>query len=478
MKNFTISLLAFHLYSTFLETSEKNDESAKILWENLAQLGENSLPFTKLKNLRHQLICYDEYGKYNSHLASHQNGLWMSKSHQAIDLGEIEIENLQIAGNLQPFRLNDTYVADLTLTPKLPAEKPDISQLKQLPIKSLLPSSIQASLGETLLIYGEIDPDLNPQQIANESVENLFASAQIKPTLVNQGELFKSLLFEYEATELNTTNNSSNTIQILVLCNNSEADTLELTGKAYEWILQLLCCRHKINFVYQESRDRYPQARKSYDKLETQMENFSTKIADPQTRLESLKQILAKMPEEHLYYSRYLRDLKAHQTALETNTTNYKIALEKIENIGNIPQYWQDFLNKTCSLWHRQIETDINYLSPGQNLFEQMVNTIRATIEIDQAESDRNLQTIREKERRQKEESDRRLERTIQVIGVGLGTGGIIASSTGHIDVPISFKPTWQLNTIHPVILTLILSISATLLAGIITWYLTKPKNK
>ncbi|NET25371.1 hypothetical protein [Okeania sp. SIO1I7] len=220
-----------------------------------------------------------------------------------------------------------------------------------------------------------------------------------------------------------------------------------------------MCSRQKINFIYQKARNLYPQARKSYSKLETQMENFSQVTKDPKTRLESLKQILEKIPEEYLYYSRYLRDLKAHKTVIETNTTNYQICLKKIENISNIPQYWQEFLNKTCPLWHRQIETDINYLSPGKNLFEQMVNTIRGMAEIDQAES------------------DRRLERTIQIIGVGLGTGAIIASSSGHIDVPLTLKPTGKLDTIHPVILTLILSILATLLAGIITWYFTNTKK-
>ncbi len=459
MKNFTISLLAFHLHSTFLESSEKKNEEGKLLWENLAQLGENSLPFLELKYLRHQLTCYDQNGNYNSAFESQENTWWMSKSKQAIDLGVIEIENLKIAGNLQPFILNDTYAADLTLIPKLSEEKLDISQLKQFPIKSLLPSSIQPSLGETFLIYGEIDPEVNPQEIANECVENLLESAQIKPVFINQGELFKSSLFEYEATEF-TAKNQTKKIKILVLLNNSQAETLELAKKSYEWILQLLCCRHKINFIYKESRNLYPKARKSYDKLETEMENFSKITADPKTRLESLKQILEKIPGNYLYYSRYLRDLKAHKTALETNITNYKTCLEKIENISKIPEYWQDFLNKTCSLRHRQIETDINYLSPGKNLFEQMVNTIRGMAEIDQAES------------------DRRLERTIQIIGVGLGTGGIIASSTAHINVPVTFKPTGKLQTIHPVILTLILSILATLLAGGITWYFTKPKNQ
>jgi len=75
-------------------------------------------------------------------------------------------------------------------------------------------------------------------------------------------------------------------------------------------------------------------------------------------------------------------------------------------------------------------------------------------------------------------ESDRRLERTIQVIGVGLGTGAIFASSSGHIDVPFTLKPTGKLETIHPVILVLIFSTLTTLLAGGITWYFTKQKKQ
>ena len=96
------------------------------------------------------------------------------------------------------------------------------------------------------------------------------------------------------------------------------------------------------------------------------MENFSKIIEDPKTRLESLKQILEKIPKDYLYYSRYVRDLKTHKTTLETNIKNYEICLEKIKKISEIPPYWQEFLDKTSHLRHIQIETYINYLSPGQ----------------------------------------------------------------------------------------------------------------
>lgn len=416
MKNFTISLLAFHLYSPFLESSETNDQEGKLLWENLTQLGEKSLPFLGLKYLPHQLICYDKNGNYNLDFKAYENNWWMSKSKQTIDLGVIEIEKFKIAGNLQPFTLNDTYAADLTLTPKLSEEKLDISQLKKFPINNLLPSSIQASLGETFLIYGEIKPEVNPQQVADECVENLFSSAQIEPVFISQSKLFNSLLFEYQGAELNPNHNQSQSFKILVLLKirslsylkNSNTETLKLAEETYEWILQLLCCRHKIDFIYQESRDIYLKARKSYGKLETQVETFSTIIENPKTRLESLQQILEKIPKDYLYYSRYVRDLKTHKAALETNIKNYKICLEKIKKTSETPLRWQEFLNKTSRTRHIQIKTDINFLSTGQQLFEQLLTAIRSIAEVDRLESDRHL------------------ERTIQIICIELGLGVLL----------------------------------------------------
>jgi hypothetical protein len=97
-----------------------------------------------------------------------------------------------------------------------------------------LPSSIQASLGETFLIYGEIKPEVNPQQVADECVENLFSSAQIEPVFLSQSKLFNSLLFEYQGAELNPNHNQSQSFKILVLLRirslgflkNSKAETL------------------------------------------------------------------------------------------------------------------------------------------------------------------------------------------------------------------------------------------------------------
>ena len=140
--------------------------------------------------------------------------------------------------------------------------------------------------------------------------------------------------------------------------------------------------------------------------------------------------------------------------AITTNITNYKICLDKIQTIdsGNSPQSWQDFINKDCKKWQEQIQTYINYLTPGKELFGQFVDTIRGIVETEQTESDRSL------------------ENTIQILGIGFG-GGAIASGvfTTHIDkinLPIVQK--------HPLYASLLLSVLFTFFFIGIGWLITQ----
>ncbi len=68
-----------------------------------------------------------------------------------LDLGNIPTtEGFKISETLQPFLLNDTYAVDLTLFPESANQEIDIPQLQYFCPNSLLPSQIQASLGQTL----------------------------------------------------------------------------------------------------------------------------------------------------------------------------------------------------------------------------------------------------------------------------------------------------------------------------------------
>jgi hypothetical protein len=456
VKNFTISLYAFHLRHTLTYSPDKADANANLLWENLAQLGDGLLPFHELKDVRSKLICYQN-DKYEPKLELGRQTNWLTDS-GSLDLGSIPTaEGFKINGNLQPFLVNDTYAADFTLSPESPNISIDVPQLQLFKPDCLLPSNIQASLGHTLWIYGEVDASEDCQALASKCAVALLAGTNLNPVLVNEDNLFGSLLFEYQASDPNEPNNPAKQFHILVSLNNSNTDTLTLAGKAYDWLLNLLICHHKILYIYQEANSCYPKARKLYSKLEQQMQNFPSLIADPRTKLDKLKELLTSIPLDAVTYNRYLRDLKAHHTAINTNIKNYHTCLEKIKQIGNPPQFWEDFLNRSDEQWQNQIQIYSDYLAPGQELFEKMIDTIRGIVEIEQAERDRSL------------------EKTIQIIGVGLGAGAIVSGVvTQHIDKP--FAPLSFNNPPHPLVLSLFWSVLATLGFGVLAWLWTKRK--
>ncbi|MEH2368579.1 MAG: hypothetical protein V7K75_19040, partial [Nostoc sp.] len=86
------------------------------------------------------------------------------------------------------------------------------------------------------------------------------------------------------------------------------------------------------------------------------------------------------------------------------------------------------------------------------------ITSIRGMVEIEQAERDRSL------------------ERTIQVLGIAFGGGAIVSGVvTQHIDKP--FAP--QINfkyPVHPLVLSLLWSVLATVVFAMVAWLVTKPK--
>ncbi|MEH1857826.1 MAG: hypothetical protein V7L21_07480 [Nostoc sp.] len=455
MKNFSLSLYAFHLRHTLTELPGEVVTDANLLWENLVKVGEGSLTFVGLKDLRSKLICYQN-GKYEP---KREIGRIPERliDAQDLDLGSLPTpEGFKINANLQPFLLNDTYAVDLTLVAESPNISIDIPQLQHFKPSSLLPFNIQASLGQTLWIYGEVEPTEDCDTLAKKLAIALVAGTNLNPVRTQKGKLFGSLLFEYQALDPDEPDNPAKQCHILIIINNSQAATGTLAAEAYDWLLNLLCSYHKILYIYQLARQRYRDARIIYSNLENKIQKFNSLISENQTQLSGLKSLIGEIPKKSFDYTRCLQDLQTHHTAITTNITNYTICLEKIQTIdsGNSPQSWQDFINKDCKKWQEQIQTDINYLTPGQELFGQFVDTIRGIVETEQSERDRSL------------------ENTVQILGIGFG-GGAIASGvfTTHID-----KINLPLVQKHPLYASLTLSIIATVVFIALAWLITKRK--
>ncbi|MCP2731848.1 hypothetical protein [Limnofasciculus baicalensis] len=410
MKNFTLSLVAFHLRQTLTDALDEADADANLLWETLAKLGEKQIPFPELAKIRTQLICYQN-NQYTPQAEAGGQIFWLTHSGKDLDLGSIPTpEGFKITANLQPFRLHDTYAADLTLAPDNPNIDITIPQIQHFKPNYLLPSHIQASIGTTLWLYGEIDSTIDSQDWAEKCAIALVAGSNLNPILVNQESLFDSILFTFK------TNNPI--CQILILLNNSQADTITPLGETYDSILNLLCCHHKISKIYQDSRQSYTQTRQLYSQLEKKIQGYPNLIADTTEKLANLKKLLSQIPEDGINYTRYLRDITAHYTAIDTNTRNYRICLANIKAKGNIPKFWETLNDITFHQWQNQIKIDIDYLTPGENLFARTIETIRGTVEIEQVECDRATEA-------NTQDRQEKLEILIAFIGTALAVSGV-----------------------------------------------------
>ncbi|MBE9218482.1 hypothetical protein [Dolichospermum flos-aquae] len=457
MKNFSITLYAFHLRHTLAQTPDQVVKESSLLWDNLADMGVSAFPATSLKDLKSNLICY-ENGQYTPQKEIGRKTEWLTNS-QDLDLGSFSTtDGFKIKGNLQPFLLNDTYAVDLTLLPESANIDINVPQIQHFKPSCFLPSQIQASLGQTLWIYGEVDANEDCKLLSEQIANALVAGTKLNPVFRDSGELFASSLFIYQANDLNEPNNPVKQCQILILLNNQQANTVQLIGDAYDWLRDLLCCYHKILFVNYQASQSYSDARSIYSYLENKIQEFQTLISNPKTQISDLKKLLSEIPKRSFDYTRCLQDLQIHNTSIQTNIKNYRICLNKITAINNQShnqtslKFWQDFLDKECEKLQEQIQTDINYLTPGQELFGQFVETIRGIVEIEQAKSDRSLET------------------TVQVLGIGLGGGaifsGIIVQHIGTINQPLLPKNPF----LASLILSIIATIGCTLLAMLGIW--------
>jgi hypothetical protein len=434
MKNFTLSLYAFHLRHTLTHAPGEVVDNAEDLWKNLVKLGKTPLSFPGLEKLRNQLICYKDDGIYEPKLEQERQRYWLTKSGNPFELGTINTsKGFEIKANIQPFLLHDTYAVDLTLSPESEDISIDVDQLELFQPSNLLPNFINASVGQTLWLYGKVDKtDEECAVLAKKYAKALLAGTNFKLVEIHQRKkeqekLLGILLFEYEATIPNQSDNPANRIHILISINNTnDANTLELANQNYDWLLSLLFYRHKTLFIYQQACKCNLTAKEFYSKLDDNMKNFPDLISDRNNRLDTLRDLLEKMPEDDIKYSLCLRNLKADYTEIDINISNYRTYLENIATTSDYPRKWDNFVRIKCKRWQDEIKSHIDFLSPGQELFAQMINTIRSIIAIDQAESDREraereklavkeqAQSDRERAEREKLAQDKQDERDLK----------------------------------------------------------------
>ncbi len=388
-------------------------------------------------------------------------------------LDALEQNGLRLMGEIYPLRIHDTYALDLTLRYR---ETVDIAQLSQLNPTD----QIQASLGQTLLLFAK---PVNVEKSAYQDLANHCVAALVKDTAEHlqpsaTGKLFGSPIFEYD----NHQEKPSERRHILVWLD-SHPDTLSKSVDAYHSLLNLLCCRSKIIYAYNQSRQCNQAARELYSQLEQKSEEL---VQPPEETLEDLEEWLKLIPHMAFPYAKYFRDIEDHRTAITTNIQNYTSRLEKIQALSllNDNLAWlQNFLDYTCKQWQNQIQIDLNYLTPSQNLFEQMTATIRGIIEVKQTENDRNLEKILQANEAAAQKREQKLEVVITVVGTGLAVSGISSQVAPHPTekIPSVSKeanlPSYFGYSFLDILFHILIGVIIAIPMGIIVWWWRTPSK-
>ncbi|WP_353932195.1 serine protease [Okeanomitos corallinicola TIOX110] len=371
----SLTLYAFHLRNSINQGEEPTVAEAPILWEQLVDLGDK-FHITKLKTLPNQLICYqnnqyfpqieDSFGIEYTNLLHNQE---QSLNFQLIP----QTRGLELQGLLCPFRLHDTYAIDLTLYSQ---DTFSISQLSNLNYNNLLlPPKIQASLGQTLLLFGQpIEAQDNYQDLANAFVTQIL-SERNSTELISTGYLLGNPIFEYESAHTDP----AQKLHILVWfkCQDMNQNCMD---KVAEILLYLLWCRHKIQYVYYQSRWCDRKAKKLYGKLQNYERRFH-QITQTANQRSQLRQLQVDLSNIGLEYARYLGELADHENTIAINEKNYRNKLEKLESLPETNLgLWHQFLRYSQNKLQQQIQTDLRFLERGRDRLQHLKATVQESI--------------------------------------------------------------------------------------------------
>ena len=162
--------------------------------------------------------------------------------------------------------------------------------------------------------------------------------------------------------------------------------------------------------------------------------------------------------------------MELHKATIQTNIKNYKLHLEEIKKLckqDNL-EFLSSFVELAEKTFIEQINTDLAYLIPAQSLFEQLIDSIRGIVEIEQTKRERNLNT------------------TINTIGIGFGGGaiisgvvtqhsGIVVKQIEKIKQPVDLSLLFD-KPLYPFYASLFISIAATLFFTLIGWLISRRK--
>ena len=360
-------------------------------------------------------------------------------------------------GGLAAFFQHDTLAIDLTLKTRFPGDDSDLRRLSDLnPDGTLLPGVMQPTLGQSLLLVVKADSDSSTAggsgeapanehaadcaELATKCARHLISSDEVRhgiPEPRSTGHLHGGPLFEYDIPLVERPAlHLPASLHLLVWVHTAEETTAaEAAGDYYFPLLRLLVSRAKIQYSYQQARGIFEKkGRRTWTTLKTRYDRLGHLPEADNERLAALEQHLNALPAEISAQAHCLQKIQVQKTTLQTNLYNFQSAADELQTVAARashihPELASDvsglasFAEEEAQQRMQQIETDLQYLRPGEALASHVLGSV-------QAQTD--LLARRQQQRSQAEE--RKVELRIKWIAAAIGavlTVGTITATVG-----------------------------------------------
>jgi hypothetical protein len=265
------------------------------------------------------------------------------------------------------------------------------------------------NIGQTWMLSGwlESGTDAEAEELVTQAYKCLSKKDGL-PQEKGSGEFLGGKVTQFGGDKI------EENLQLLVILYPDEAAFRESTDFYINW-QDLLCFRHKIIWAYQKSLLLKERLVKNYNQIVT-MRNTS------KLNLPKLLEAMGKLSD----FTIDLNYLEFQYSTINVNLEKYEKKLaqmqEKVRPTDEL-KFLQVFSDRAKEKYPKQIKKDIDNFRPCLEILQSLTDTIRGTVEIKKAEGDRAFQNI------------------VGIVGVGLSTGGTVASASANFKTEIEANP-------------------------------------
>ena len=332
---------------------------------------------------------------------------------------KVEQFKLELDGYYYPIQLGDTYGLQVDCTANyIPNYKNSPQPITCLPkiqvevIEKINSENCQPKLGQSWLIWGQLATENQDiEETARECYAQLEFANKADWTEDLKGKFLGGTVFELsQIPSQGQLKSEGYHILICLFPHHLKIDAIcKSVAKLYPQLIRLFAYRHKTLWAYTQSLSLKENLKQAAKLVQATVSDLNTLSLSPRNHIDGLQKVLAGTPEILLKYTNNLSYLDAQRRTIKINISNYNKRLHKLQEIDSNSdwQFLQAFSDFAQEKFLEQIEADQANLSPKLTLMENTIKTIQEIIDIEQTKSDRTLNN------------------TIAVAGIGLATSQI-----------------------------------------------------